>query len=650
MSSTDPKRILNIAREVTTPLAADVFVMDGVNGNGKFAWSAALAAIAAAYAADAATYKIAYLDGTFKIPAELLPASVVGSLVFIGSIAGNSVPNTAGAAGQYYVITTAGTSQSKTWVNGDLAIYNGTSGSWTQVTDGVKTISQGGTGATSVTQARTNLEVLSQKESNSRLHSYLPGLKWNGPAGSERVVAPLTNQPIGTRDFSLRLVLSLPPTITGTDSLLHITSANSGAAVANGIQMLCAGSTLTFRIYGATTSDFREKVVTVTWGDKIVELLVTRTGNTLKIYVDGVEQATTENTAGTAPNWGDTITANFINLGSGNNPSEAVYFACTLFNNALSAAEAVELYLHGIKSKWKFGSQLELLTAQADRDFSGANNWVNGDRNVANLMASFDSTGDLSISSNANGQTCRIPAAAFNAAFGGVTKPFKAYEVSFDAANVSGAAFSIRIEATSAFIPASAGQTIVAGRNVAVLIPLSTGGLEIVATGTGNCDLDNFNIRELGAVVDLDLGVGVGFQCPDRSTNKLHGHLTSTSIEHRVARYQGQIFSRALSTTGFGRLQPDVPTELPAGAIITSIVLRNTTGNAISNITMGTTLGGTDVLLNLPSLGANAVKVLLPSDLANPAVAQVAAANLNLSAGTWNSGSIVATVNYVICG
>jgi hypothetical protein len=37
-------------------------------------------------------------------------------------------------AGDYYKITTAGTSQSRTWVVGDQAIYNGSSGSWTQVT------------------------------------------------------------------------------------------------------------------------------------------------------------------------------------------------------------------------------------------------------------------------------------------------------------------------------------------------------------------------------------------------------------------------------------------------------------------------------------------------------------------------------------
>jgi hypothetical protein len=56
------------------------------------------------------------------------------ALQYKGGIAGASVPATAPLAGDYYKITTAGTSQSKTWVVGDQAIYNGSSGSWTQVT------------------------------------------------------------------------------------------------------------------------------------------------------------------------------------------------------------------------------------------------------------------------------------------------------------------------------------------------------------------------------------------------------------------------------------------------------------------------------------------------------------------------------------
>jgi hypothetical protein len=58
---------------------------------------------------------------------------------FLGLVAGNAVPNTASTptAGKYYIISSAGTSQSITWSFGDWAIYNGTSGSWSRLPAGV---------------------------------------------------------------------------------------------------------------------------------------------------------------------------------------------------------------------------------------------------------------------------------------------------------------------------------------------------------------------------------------------------------------------------------------------------------------------------------------------------------------------------------
>lgn len=58
---------------------------------------------------------------------------VTALLAYRGGVAGGSVPATSTAAGDYYIITAGGTSQGKTWAVGDLAIYEGTSGNWTQV-------------------------------------------------------------------------------------------------------------------------------------------------------------------------------------------------------------------------------------------------------------------------------------------------------------------------------------------------------------------------------------------------------------------------------------------------------------------------------------------------------------------------------------
>jgi hypothetical protein len=56
------------------------------------------------------------------------------SQAYKGDVAGGSVPATSTAAGDTYRITSAGTSQSKTWAIGDAAIYKGSSGQWTQLT------------------------------------------------------------------------------------------------------------------------------------------------------------------------------------------------------------------------------------------------------------------------------------------------------------------------------------------------------------------------------------------------------------------------------------------------------------------------------------------------------------------------------------
>jgi hypothetical protein len=52
---------------------------------------------------------------------------------FRGGVAGASVPATQTAAGDWYWITAAGTSQSKTWAVGDRAVYSGSSGNWVQI-------------------------------------------------------------------------------------------------------------------------------------------------------------------------------------------------------------------------------------------------------------------------------------------------------------------------------------------------------------------------------------------------------------------------------------------------------------------------------------------------------------------------------------
>lgn len=102
-----PLRFKDAGPVVSLPNDADVFLHDGASGTRVTTWSNLRAA---------------------------LVGGVSGGLVYLGTIAGVSVPLTAAAAGYFYFISTAGTSHGKSWKTGDLAIYRGTSGNWDQVT------------------------------------------------------------------------------------------------------------------------------------------------------------------------------------------------------------------------------------------------------------------------------------------------------------------------------------------------------------------------------------------------------------------------------------------------------------------------------------------------------------------------------------
>lgn len=61
---------------------------------------------------------------------------ITGGLRYLGVVAGNAVPATSGAAGDYYQISEAGSAQGKTWGVGDQAIYRGPAGNWDQLRAG----------------------------------------------------------------------------------------------------------------------------------------------------------------------------------------------------------------------------------------------------------------------------------------------------------------------------------------------------------------------------------------------------------------------------------------------------------------------------------------------------------------------------------
>lgn len=88
---------------------------------------------AATSAAAALASEIAAALSETAAAASAVDAANALAVTYLGGIAGASVPATATTAGDYYRITADGTAQGIDWLVGELAVYEGTSGNWTQI-------------------------------------------------------------------------------------------------------------------------------------------------------------------------------------------------------------------------------------------------------------------------------------------------------------------------------------------------------------------------------------------------------------------------------------------------------------------------------------------------------------------------------------
>jgi len=273
------------------------------------------------------------------------------------------------------------------------------------------------------------------------------------------------------------------------------------------------------------------------------------------------------------------LTGDFFCLGSHSTTGSNIRVRrCDVFNTALSAADALSIMTDGLPFKWRFGNNsAEKITAAADRDFSGANNWAN------TSMATFDSTTDLSVSSNASAQTCQLSGTQF----GGVSSG-KAYRFACTAANASGASFELRLANQGTI------ATLANGANAGEFVATATSGtaaLQVYSTGTGSIDLDDFSVKQVGCILSLDCQIGVGWVIPDLANNQWCQAFTSSADTTHVKPRTGGEYTvrRALAhsdisaTAGTTKLF-----DLPANVGILDIEIdRNTACDASTTLDIG---------------------------------------------------------------
>lgn len=299
--------------------------------------AAAYAAAASASAAAAAASAIAAAN------------AVVGN--YLGGVAGASVPATATAAGDYYRVTSAGTSQGKTWSIGDFAIYEGTSGNWTQIS-GTGNVT-GPVSSTDNAVARfdsttgkvvQNSGVIIDDSNNVIASDYLLGA--SGPSMKSSIVARAPLQglvfagtagctasigPLGSSDFTVDLLV-LPNQIGADMALVGSDALGSGF-------YLWITSTGTLRAGGTGIgSIYSTGVVTAGKWQRVTYVRASGVGT---FYINGVAVG-----SGTDTRTYSTASTTLGTYGGGTFFSGSLVPPVT-YNRALSAAEVLLLYETG---------------------------------------------------------------------------------------------------------------------------------------------------------------------------------------------------------------------------------------------------------------------------------------------------------------
>ena len=303
------------------------------------------ATTATTQATNAATSATAAATSATAAAASATTALNAIAQAFKGGIAGVSVPNTSPLAGDYYRITSAGTSQSKTWVIGDAAVYNGTSGSWTQLTGFFNAVAST---YDPIVAQRTALDQLyCDSGTGGRGQFQIPGMRGNVSGMS------------GT--LTWRGLLTVPSSNPGTQADIFVIGPSASSTTGNG--NLIGGAIYTNgsfyirqRDAGSNWRQFEYTGFRAAYSGQtgILEVVFTAgTGNPV-VYWNGVDISSNfsnSGNAGTPPPWLDSsLTATYY-LTAINWPSGIAPLGCWILGS-LSAAERLAWQITGKPPIW----------------------------------------------------------------------------------------------------------------------------------------------------------------------------------------------------------------------------------------------------------------------------------------------------------
>lgn len=414
-------------------------------------------------------------------------------------------------------------------------------------------------------------------------------------------------QAIGTGDFSLwsRFRVSTAAFAAGAfPGIISLTDTNSTASRPNAFRVLMTTSgSLQIQRYGATTSDSRQGTIAnfqAAYSGQVVDLVVTRAGNTVKVYINGTDTAYSETTSGTPPAWGDAVVSDFVLVGalsSGNSIFVGPIYRSVVFNRALSASDVTELITVGVNPADQWGTQTAVYTS----DFSaGADGWAGtrgtSDGNIDGISG-VDNTLRFTVDSTASNTHY-----AFRSSVPGLLAG-KRYRVGFNyfitAANATMNGLRLQQLTTVQNITpiqsvTGAWTSITPVEFVSTETRLDVLGYagannSFTGNGTDTFYLHSFVLTRIGAIVDLDFTVGAGYQAHDRSSNALHGTLFN-GVEFMVPKKVAVLYA---TTSTNGNQQMLGTLAIPTNAVIEDIIV-NSTGSA--TVSIGNASAGTQIV------------------------------------------------------
>ena len=390
---------------------------------------------------------------------------------------------------------------------------------------------------------------------------------FDGATASTRITSTLTGQNIGTGDFSVWARFRVPASVNAVNrGLVALTSNATATAQAESAHLFLAANAgeLALRLYGATTSDIRQATINgflAAYTGQVVDVVVTRTGTTFKIYINGTDTAYIETTSGTPPAWSAAVTSTFCDVGMAVGASlfTGRIYRSVVFNRALSASDVTELITLGVNPADQWGTQTQVIgfnPAALNGGFeanslNAPGTW--GTSASGTSTATIDTSGSFSRTGTNAGKLTLDGSSNYTAfqANNGAANLFainKRYRISFWARK-GATSGSCGVQIGNFASGAAYGNTGLVlttsyANTVFEVVTVTDGGLTLgrqgSSVGLSEIYIDDVEVTRIGAIVDLDLSVGIGLFFPDRSDNRLGGDGFG-GISHTMPREFGSI-------------------------------------------------------------------------------------------------------------